>query len=192
MFEVVGSTEKTLEILDTEDNVIEEHDFKSIVGYLRQGVKITGCYLDGDKLCDEFGDVLYKAPKHANSNLHNAKKAKNDEFYTQLADIEAELKHYPVDYFKDKVIYLPTDIAFDSGILKKSQFVQFFQNNAEKLQFKKLIATCLASVACAEGQDEKDVKNCYILERIETAEGYKYIERFEHCPSDAELGGSNE
>jgi len=44
----------------------------------------------------------------ANSNLHKAKKAKNDEFYTQTSDIENELKHYK-SHFKDKVVYLNCD-----------------------------------------------------------------------------------
>ena len=38
-----------------------------------------------------------------NNNLHKAKTAKNDEFYTQLTDIEKELKHYK-NHFKDKTI----------------------------------------------------------------------------------------
>ena len=39
----------------------------------------------------------------ANANLTNAKKAKNDEFYTQLTDIEKEIRHYK-DFFKGKVV----------------------------------------------------------------------------------------
>ena len=45
-----------------------------------------------------------------NSNLHKAKKAKNDEFYTQLSDIENELSHYK-EHFKDKVVYCNCDDA---------------------------------------------------------------------------------
>ena len=43
-----------------------------------------------------------------NSNLHKAKKAKNDEFYTQLTDVEKEMKHYK-DHFNDKVVYCNCD-----------------------------------------------------------------------------------
>ena len=43
-----------------------------------------------------------------NSNLHRAKKARNDEFYTMLSDIENELRHYR-DHFKDKVVYCNCD-----------------------------------------------------------------------------------
>ena len=39
-----------------------------------------------------------------NTNLHNAKRAKNDEFFTQLSDIEKEISHYDNAYFKDSVV----------------------------------------------------------------------------------------
>ena len=72
------------------------------------------------------------------SNLHNAKKAKNDEFYTQLSDIEKELNHYR-DYFRGKVIYCNCD---DPRI---SNFFKYFSFNFEKLELKKLIASCYKS-----------------------------------------------
>ena len=43
-----------------------------------------------------------------NSNLHKAKKARNDEFYSMLSDIENELSHYK-DHFKGKVVYCNCD-----------------------------------------------------------------------------------
>ena len=43
--------------------------------------------------------------ENQNNNLHNAKTNKNDEFYTQLTDIEKELKHYQKSYFKNKVVF---------------------------------------------------------------------------------------
>ena len=43
-----------------------------------------------------------------NSNLHKAKKAKNDEFYTMLSDIENELTHY-LEHFNGKVVYCNCD-----------------------------------------------------------------------------------
>ena len=48
----------------------------------------------------------------ANYNLHKAKNAKKDEFYTQLGDIENELRHYPSSSFPNKIltISLPTDL----------------------------------------------------------------------------------
>ena len=71
-----------------------------------------------------------------NSNLHTAKKAKNDEFYTRYEDIEAEVMKYR-KYFKDKVVYLPCD----DPVEKKSEFWSFFVNNFDAFGIKKLIAT---------------------------------------------------
>ena len=69
-----------------------------------------------------------------NSNLHKAKKARNDEFYTQLSDIENELRHYR-DHFKGKVVYCNCDDA------RESNFFKYFSMNFEFLGLKKLIAT---------------------------------------------------
>lgn len=71
-----------------------------------------------------------------NSNLHTAKKAKNDEFYTRYDDIEAEVMKYR-KYFRDKVVYLPCD----DPVKKKSEFWSFFVNNFDAFGIKKLIAT---------------------------------------------------
>ena len=57
----------------------------------------------------------------SNENLHNAKVAKNDEFYTQYEDVEAELSHY-TQYFQDKLIYCNCDTD-------DSAFVKYFKNN---------------------------------------------------------------
>lgn len=68
------------------------------------------------------------------SLLTDAKKNKNDEFFTQYVDIEAELKHYR-DHFRDKTVYCNTDGPFVSN------FVRYFVDNFESLGLKKLIAT---------------------------------------------------
>ena len=68
------------------------------------------------------------------SNLNNAKKAKNDEFYTQLSDIEKEMAYYK-DFFKGKIVYCNCDDA------RESNFFKFFSNNFESLGLKKLITT---------------------------------------------------
>ena len=73
--------------------------------------------------------------KESNKNLHNAKKGKNDEFYTQLEDIERELKHYK-EHFKDKVVYCNCDDP------RVSNFFHYFSYNFEYLGLKKLITTC--------------------------------------------------
>jgi hypothetical protein len=78
-----------------------------------------------------------------NTNLQTAKRAKNDEFYTQYSDIEKELQNYDVSIFKDKVIYLPTDAASFDATIPQSEFVRYFLTNAERLGYKRLIATCL-------------------------------------------------
>ncbi|HRH25978.1 MAG TPA: adenine-specific methyltransferase EcoRI family protein [Candidatus Paceibacterota bacterium] len=72
--------------------------------------------------------------KSANSNLHRAAKMKNDEFYTRLADIEKELKHYK-DQFKGKVVYCNCDDPFESN------FFKYFAANFNVLGLKRLIAT---------------------------------------------------
>lgn len=70
----------------------------------------------------------------ANANLSNAKRAKNDEFYTQLSDIENELKHYK-NHFAGKVVYCNCDDA------RESNFFRFFQKNFNDYGLKKLITT---------------------------------------------------
>jgi len=76
--------------------------------------------------------------KKLNSNLHKAKREKNDEFYTQLSDIENELKHYK-PHFKDKVVLCNCDDP------RVSNFFHYFSYNFEHLGLKKLIATCYKS-----------------------------------------------
>ncbi len=69
-----------------------------------------------------------------NSNLHAAKAAKNDEFYTRLEDIENELKHYK-SFFNGKTVYCNCDDP------KESNFFKFFSMNFENYGLKKLITT---------------------------------------------------
>lgn len=73
--------------------------------------------------------------KGLNKNLHSAKKGKNDEFYTQLEDIERELKHYK-EHFENKIVYCNCDDP------RVSNFFHYFSYNFEKLGLKKLITTC--------------------------------------------------
>lgn len=70
-----------------------------------------------------------------NTNLHRANKAKNDEFYTQLSDIENELKHYK-EHFKWKTVFCNCDDP------RVSNFFHYFAYNFEQLGLKKLITTC--------------------------------------------------
>lgn len=73
-----------------------------------------------------------------NSNLRNANAAKKDEFYTQLSDIEKEMRHYK-EYFKNKTIFCNCDDPFESN------FFKYFALNFNVLGLKKLIATCYAT-----------------------------------------------
>lgn len=87
------------------------------------------------------GDLVVKVPNRAakrvlqkNGNLHKAKAEKNDEFYTRLEDIEAEIKHYR-KYFKGKVVLCNCDDP------EWSNFFRYFALNFMFLGLKKLIAT---------------------------------------------------
>jgi hypothetical protein len=77
----------------------------------------------------------------ANENLSNAKSAKNDEFYTQFADIEKEMNAYldfNADVFRGKVVLLPCDDP------EWSNFTKWFVLNFTKIGLKKLISTSYA------------------------------------------------
>lgn len=87
----------------------------------------------------------------ANKNLNQAKNAKKDEFYTQLVDIENELKHYK-EHFKDKVVLCNCDDP------RVSNFFHYFSYNFEKLGLKKLITTCYKN-------QERDLFSQYDSER---------------------------
>lgn len=79
-----------------------------------------------------------------NSSLGAARNAKNDEFYTQYSDIEAEMNAY-IEYnpyvFKDKTILLPCDDP------EWSNFTKYFASNFTRLGIKKLISTSYAQGA---------------------------------------------
>ena len=77
----------------------------------------------------------------ANTNLANAKTAKNDEFYTQYSDIQKEMNaylEYNPDVFRGKTILLPCDDP------EWSNFTKFFAQNFESFGIKKLISTSYA------------------------------------------------
>ena len=73
--------------------------------------------------------------KKANQNLTKAKNAKQDEFYTQLTDIEKELNHYR-KHFRGKVVYCNCDDP------KVSNFFRYFFLNFQELGLKRLVSTC--------------------------------------------------
>lgn len=75
--------------------------------------------------------------KAANQNLNRARTAGNDEFYTQIEDIENELKYYK-QQFRDKVVFLNCDDPYESN------FFKYFAIKFNHLGLKKLIATSYA------------------------------------------------
>jgi len=83
--------------------------------------------------------------ENKNKNLHKANQAKKDEFYTQLVDIEKELKHYK-DQFFGKVVYCNCDDPFESN------FFKYFASNFNALKLKKLITTSYVKSPIAGGQ----------------------------------------
>ena len=83
--------------------------------------------------------------KSLNKNLHSARTAKTDEFYTQLVDIEKELKHYK-DQFRGKVVYCNCDDPYESN------FFKYFASNFNALGLKKLITTSYSGSPIVGGQ----------------------------------------
>lgn len=71
----------------------------------------------------------------ANKNLNAAKAAKKDEFYTQLCDIERELRHY-WPHFRDKVVLCNCDDPYESN------FFKYFALRFNQLGLRKLVCTC--------------------------------------------------
>ncbi len=100
----------------------------------------------------------------ANTQLTGAKKAKKDEFYTQLVDIEAELKHYR-GHFVGKTVLCNCDDP------RMSQFFYYFVLNFHLLGLKKLITTCYKNRnpdLCSENISEQAVYLVYEGEDIGT------------------------
>ncbi len=75
---------------------------------------------------------------HTNASMNAANKAKNDEFYTLLTDIEKEMRYYR-KHFKGKTVFCNCDDPFESN------FFKYFVLNFNRLGLKKLIATCYAT-----------------------------------------------
>lgn len=106
-----------------------------------------------------------------NKTLSNAKRAKKDEFYTQLADIESELIHYKT-HFRGKTIFCNCDDPYESN------FFKYFAANFNHLGLKKLIATCYDPSPIAgqqldffsQGILPKSEKKAYKIEITEVAD----------------------
>jgi len=111
--------------------------------------------------------------KSKNENLHKAKDAKKDEFYTQLSDIEKEVRHYK-EHFRGKVVYCNCDDP------RVSNFFHYFSYNFEKLGLKKLITTCYKN-------QERDFFSQNSSERAVYLE-YNGDKNGNHVPDPDEIG----
>ncbi|WP_419943919.1 adenine-specific methyltransferase EcoRI family protein [Candidatus Poriferisodalis sp.] len=80
-----------------------------------------------------------------NAALHKARRQQNDEFYTQLVDVENELRHYR-PHFKDKTVYCNCDDPYESS------FFKYFASNFNALGLKRLITTSYAGSAVSGQQ----------------------------------------
>ena len=94
----------------------------------------------------------------ANANLSNAKRAKNDEFYTQLSDIENELKHYK-NHFAGKVVYCNCDDA------RESNFFRFFQKKFNDYGLQTLLSNKHISIKQRNIPDKMG-RNIITMEQI--------------------------
>ena len=88
---------------------------------------------------------MVKRPDTKNTTLNSAKKAKNDEFYTQMPDIEREVSRYR-SQLKGKVVFCNCDDPYES------YFFKYFAMQFNTLGLKKLIATCYAGSPIADTQ----------------------------------------
>ncbi len=81
-----------------------------------------------------MSEPIQTKKKSWNKDLHNANKGKNDEFYTQLSDIEKEMGNYK-EHLKGKIVFCNCDDP------EESHFWKYFSENFEHLGLKKLIST---------------------------------------------------
>ena len=108
-----------------------------------------------------------------NRNLRAAKRNKNDDFYTQLPDIENELRHYKPD-FKDKTVLCNCDDP------RVSNFFRYFSQNFKHLGLRKLVTTCYKN----QNPDlfsQHDVERAIMLE-------YDGFRDDEHMPRPEDIG----
>lgn len=109
----------------------------------------------------------------ANRSLQSAKDTKQDEFYTQLSDIEKELRHY-TKHFKSKSVLCNCDDP------KVSNYFHYFSHNFEKLKLKNLITTCYKNCDADLFSTEKAESGVYLE--------YKGDKNDNRVPDPAEIG----
>lgn len=106
-------------------------------------------------LFQELNMTKKRIGTNRNLDFQQAKKGKNDEFYTSLEDIELEMIHY-TNHFKGKVIYCNCDDP------RESNFFQYFYSNFEKLGLKKLISSCYQSLKADLFEEKISEKAVYL------------------------------
>lgn len=118
-------------------------------------------------------EIGEKNKKTLNKSLRKANLSKNDDFYTQLSDIEKELKNYK-NHFKDKTVFCNCDDP------RVSNFFHYFSYNFEQLGLKKLITTCYKSQNMELFSEQKSEKAIYLE--------YTGSKSQNSIPSPAEIG----
>ena len=109
----------------------------------------------------------------ANKNLNKAKEAKKDEFYTQLEDINNELRHYR-EHFRGKTVLCNCDDP------RVSNFFTYFAYNFEFLGLKKLITTCYKNQDIDLFSQNKSEQAVYLV--------YEGDKNGDHIPNAEEIG----
>ena len=109
----------------------------------------------------------------ANKNLNKAKEAKKDEFYTQLEDINNELRHYR-EHFRGKTVLCNCDDP------RVSNFFTYFAYNFEFLGLKKLITTCYKNQDVDLFSQNRSEQAVYLV--------YEGDKNGDHIPNAEEIG----
>ena len=109
----------------------------------------------------------------ANKNLNKAKEAKKDEFYTQLEDINNELRHYR-EHFRGKTVLCNCDDP------RVSNFFNYFAYNFEFLGLKRLITTCYKNQNMDLFSQGKSEQAVYLI--------YEGDKNGNHAPDASEIG----
>jgi predicted GIY-YIG superfamily endonuclease len=110
--------------------------------------------------------------------MQKAQKAKNDEFYTRLEDIEKEISMYPKEIWKEKTVFCNCDDAVDNYIehdyRTTSAFALYFMQNFKELELKKLICTHYGGGWDIFNQGTRS----YVFTYIFTKDGYQELKDY--------------
>lgn len=115
-----------------------------------------------------------------NSSLNKAAQAKKDEFYTQLSDIEKELRYYKA-FFQDKIVLCNCDDPYESN------FFKYFAMNFNALGLKKLITTCYATSSVTGEEFQYYVDNSGQLSFVPSENNVLVQRASEHKPYKVEI-----